>query len=165
MTGARGYRLWLSALLPLLGILAMVGRAEWTVRTGDLWQVPIEGYDPRDLLSGHYLIFRFGFEKDRPPNCSPGRGFACCVCLTKGSQGGQIPDVSWVEECSKPPQSCDSWVPAESLDSLHRFYVPEGEGLRLEKEVREKRASIGLAVRKDGGAAIQELYLDGKPWR
>jgi uncharacterized membrane-anchored protein len=158
-------RFLVAALLPVLGLILMVARAEWTVRSGTLWQIPIVGYDPRDLLSGHYLVFRYDFENLRPASCLPGRTFSCCVCLRQGSLGRISPESTWTEDCADVKGTCESWINAEALDSLHRYYVPEAEAMRLQDAVRAKRAAIGLVVRRDGRAAVDGLYLDGQLWK
>ena len=45
---------------------------------------------------------------------------------------------------------------------IERFYVPEGTGLELEKDAREKRVSVVVAVDRAGNAAIKRLLVDGK---
>ena len=153
-------RLLASCALPVLGLLFLVLRAQWIVTTGTLWRLPIEGYDPRDLLSGHYLTFRFAFEKSQPPNCYSGRTFSCCVCLQPGSEGRVNPYVTWLESCPTDVHAtCESFIPAEAMTYLHRYYIPENAGYELEQAVREKKASIELSVRRDGRAVISKLYV------
>ena len=52
------YKLMIILLLPVLGVVALVGGKEYHVSTATTVQMPILGYDPRDLLYGHYLSFR-----------------------------------------------------------------------------------------------------------
>lgn len=52
---------------------------------------------------------------------------------------------------------------------IERYYVPEGEGLALEKLIGQKRIQVAIAVGSDGRAAIKGLSVDGEtvyeePW-
>ena len=156
-------RLIFASALPVLGLLFLVLRAQWIVSSGTLWRLPIEGYDPRDMLSGHYLTFRFAFEKNQPPNCYTGRTFSCCVCLQPGSQGRIDPSVTWLESCPTDVHAeCESFIPAEAMSYLHRYYIPESQAVELQQAVREKKAMIELSVRRDGHAVISKMYVDGR---
>jgi hypothetical protein len=44
---------------PLLGLAALWGWTEVRSRQGTEWLVPVAGYDPRDLLRGHYVLFQY----------------------------------------------------------------------------------------------------------
>lgn len=45
--------------LPVLGVLLLAVDKQVTISTATTERIPIVGYDPRDLLYGHYLRFRF----------------------------------------------------------------------------------------------------------
>lgn len=49
----------LALVLPVLVPLLLVGKIVYERSTAPLYLVRIEGYDPRDMLYGHYLRFRF----------------------------------------------------------------------------------------------------------
>lgn len=46
-------------VVPLAGLAALWVTSEDASRQGTDWNVPIQGYDPRDLLRGHYVEFRY----------------------------------------------------------------------------------------------------------
>ena len=46
-------------LLPVAGLAALWWQSEDLSRQGTDWEVPIQGSDPRDLLRGHYVEFRY----------------------------------------------------------------------------------------------------------
>ena len=59
-------------LLPVVGLAYSWVTAERESNEGVIWDIPIAGYDPRDLLRGHYVQFRYdwpGLESE------DGRGF------------------------------------------------------------------------------------------
>ena len=45
--------------LPILGVLGLVAQKETTVQESTIVRIPITGYDPRNMMYGHYLRFRF----------------------------------------------------------------------------------------------------------
>ena len=57
-----------AVVVPLLGLLALIGRAEFNLQDGRPWLLPIRGYDPRDLISGHYLRFTYDLHP-QPSTC------------------------------------------------------------------------------------------------
>ena len=50
----------IAVIIPLLGLIALIARSEFAVRSGPTWLIPITGYDPRDLLHGRYLMVENG---------------------------------------------------------------------------------------------------------
>ena len=58
----RGLKI-LALVLPVLVPLLLTGKIVYERSTAPVYLVRIEGYDPRDMLYGHYLRFRFAPEK------------------------------------------------------------------------------------------------------
>jgi uncharacterized membrane-anchored protein len=48
---------------------------------------------------------------------------------------------------------------------IERFYIPENQASKLDKDVRSKKGSIVLSVTPDGHAQIKDLLIDGKSWK
>ena len=46
---------------------------------------------------------------------------------------------------------------------IERYFVPQGEGLELERARNQGKVSVVVAVTPSGRAAIKRLLLDGKP--
>ena len=46
-----------AVILPVLGLGALWVQSDRTYHQGTEWEVPIAGYDPRDVLRGHYVEF------------------------------------------------------------------------------------------------------------
>jgi len=147
---------WIALALPLLAIGLGVVRAELFLRRAHELVLPIQGYDPRDLLHRHYIQFRLALEhtSDRS-SCA---GEACCLCLMRGS--------SEVRACSEVRSGCDAFLPLEAAERSWRFYVPEARALDLERALREAhargRAFAVFAVQGSGQARVQALQLDGE---
>lgn len=132
--------------LPLLGIVGMIVRGEVAVR-GTEWVFPIHGYDPRDLLRGHYLTYRidWGVEEDW--------GSDSCLCLAR-EEGEPVASFT---ECNDA--ECDAVLTEERARALERYFVPEKHARDLEGAVQAGRASIVLSVR-GGRVAIKDLRID-----
>src|SRR5262249_56540913 len=73
-----------AAALPLLVIVLGIVRAErFLGRTRD-FVFEIGGYDPRDLLRGHYLQFRLTADPlPQREACVDDPQGTCCLCLTR----------------------------------------------------------------------------------
>jgi hypothetical protein len=152
----------LALAIPILVLAALVVRGEAGLRSGRPWVLRMRGYDPRDLLRGHYLSYRIdwgggGLEE----RCTV---TACCICL-RAAPGSPslVPDASKVS-CDETA-SCDSWFPEDQLDRLREFYIPEGRGPELERALRDRQAELSIRVSPRGGVVVEDMLIDGRPWR
>lgn len=57
----RTARLVLALILPILCLAGYTGWHGWIAAQGQKVTLPIRGFDPRDLLSGHYLIYEVDY--------------------------------------------------------------------------------------------------------
>lgn len=162
----RNQRLLLVAVIfPILGLLALIGRAELNLRSGRTWELPISGYDPRDLLSGHYLRYQYRLEwKQYASSCGDGETIdrSCCLCL-EPRPGSREPLVHGVQ-CGAV-EGCLSWLRGSDLVGEQRYFVPAEHATALEQALRDRPASLRVAITDDGTLAVDTLLLDGKPWR
>ena len=156
----------LAVLLPVVGLIGLVARAEIALRAGEAFRIPITGYDPRDLLHGHYLQYSYAFdwqgqstcgarEDGRPAALTPG----CCVCLTR-----EAAPTARQLDCDEA-RRCDGWLQVEPLVPPLRYFVPEQQARQLEGALLGRRAALEVTCGPAGQAALGELYLDGQPWR
>lgn len=125
----------------------------------------IKGYDPRDLLSGHYLRYTvdYGIKLDQIP-----RGPAC-LCL---STSGKVALGSWVGDCSqRDPNSCpiflrgtNNWRGFEA--GIERFYFPEilksklaqvPEGATISVKVTAQGRGYVTGMRANGASVLEDL--------
>lgn len=164
ITRERGI-LGVAVLLPVLAIVGLIARANNVLQSGTEWRVPITGYDPRDLLRGHYLVYRLGWQV-QTESC---QGDGCCYCLWNPNPNPSPPTepaepaVSVISCADRAP--CQSYFHARELPNLEKFYIPETDGTRLEEEVRNKKAALLISVSPRGRAGIKDLLLDGRPFR
>lgn len=162
--------LQVAVILPMLGLLVLVARAEVLLRSGESFRIAIRGYDPRDLLRGHYLQYSFDFEWRGESTCGPlsgglptGLDPSCCVCLTSDVDSNTLAEARQV--ACEQVDSCDGWLNSASLAPPLRYFVPERQASELEEALRGRSASLSVTCGPGGEPAIGELYLDAHPWR
>jgi hypothetical protein len=162
--------LQLAVILPMLGLLVLVARAEVQLRSGESFRIAIKGHDPRDLLRGHYLQYSFDFDWRGESTCGAlsggvpaGLDSSCCVCLTADVDSNTLAEARQVA-CDQV-SGCDGWLEAASIASPLRYFVPERHAPELEEALRGRSASLSITCGPGGEPAIGELYLDARPWR
>ena len=182
----RGHRLLIAALvlaLVQIGFLTWIIMARAAVlRDGREVILKVEPVDPRDLLRGDYV--RLGFDIGRIPvelirNVPAGtfgtQDGSIHVRVSKGDDGywhavsATLDAPSGVEpgpdeaEMRGTVHGGRSLAPGTSIDveyGLERFYLPEGEGIAIENDMRVRPFAIKVAVAEDGTSQIKAL-LDG----
>lgn len=73
MSGIAPTRIWLAAalLMPLAVLAYGWATTHRLAQQGQEWLIPVSGYDPRDLLRGHYVQYRYDWPLDRSSTDSP----------------------------------------------------------------------------------------------
>jgi hypothetical protein len=139
----------LALVLPLLGLAATWTYTHVRAQQGTEWDVPIAGYDPRDLLRGHYVIFNYdwpgleGRERWELPAELCVHGDAPTIERVTGGAG---PD------CGNPVRGHDYSDDFGGGIVTGRLYVSQAEGARLQEQLTDP-ALQGVArvrVRDDG---------------
>jgi uncharacterized membrane-anchored protein len=155
----------LAVVLPLLAVGLGIVRAELFRGRARDFVFEIAGYDPRDLLRGHYLQFRLRIEPLPVREPCDDRAADCCLCLTRSD-----PDaVPYAERatCTTARSSCDGALHIRYLNEPQRYYVPEQSAAALERRLlaamAHRRAHAVLAIDASGQAQVRELRVDGEP--
>ena len=152
----------IALLIPILIIVGSIGKSEYQLATGKVWKFKVSGYDPRDLLRGHYVNYQveFDWQKDRGICLDKND---CCLCLNrkKASLGSVM--VSKMS-CSLATERCDGLMREEYIQELRKYFIPEDKGKVLEKVIREKDAEILVAISNDGHPVVRDLLIDGITW-
>lgn len=143
--------------LPLVGLGGLWLTTDRTSRLGTEWDVPIEGYDPRDLLQGHYVQFRYDWPG--PKSGPDERGIRYeTLCLS-----GAPPRLDTVA-VKAPDQTCAGVVRDD--DSVEgRLYASQAEAARLQKQLwdRTLQGVIRIRVRVDGHVTPLRLTFRPRP--
>ncbi len=133
---------------------------------GDTVTVPVTGYDPRDIFSGHYLTYRLDLGEDDPcVNSDP--AIPVYLCIKEGIDDKVISErvVSRDERAGCITVLAGTCSGGSFTAGVERFYIPEGRSARFDKLVRERRASVVLSVDRDGHASVKDMLFEGKSWR
>ncbi|MBZ9843584.1 GDYXXLXY domain-containing protein [Mesorhizobium sp. CA5] len=181
-----GKKLIISALVLALfqiGFLSWIiaGRAA-ILRNGKEVLLKIQPVDPRDLLRGDYISLNNNISRipvklivNLPQGKFSSDDTAIVVRLKKGSDGYWQPTAAWfgkapapagVDEADIAGHVGEGWglsdpeatiAPDYGID---RFYLPEGEGMAIQDDMRVRPFGIKLALASDGTAQIKAL-MDG----
>ncbi|MBF0610789.1 MAG: GDYXXLXY domain-containing protein [Magnetococcales bacterium] len=149
-------------LIPVVALLGVAVNSYFKVQNGIEFILPVEGFDPRDLLAGHYLIYRPVYKSPQD------------MCLQRESP---LPVYYCTEEGyfvdgqynNKP--TCDLFIRGQCEDGrfvagVERFYIPEGRAIVLDRAVRENKGSVVLAIDpKTGETRVKDFLLNGRSWR
>ena len=155
-----------SLLLPVIGIGLLMVRAELKVVKGEVYRVAVQGYDPRDLIHGHYLSIQLDLKSERVGSEDESTADTSAFCF-KREDG----DFSVLRAASHVIQSwgdaCTSVTSVKNLIGPKRYLIPEGDAFNLEIALsnRKKTATVDLIIQKNGDVSMGMLYLDGLPWR
>jgi uncharacterized membrane-anchored protein len=146
-------------------------------RVATLKVVPV---DPRDLFRGDYVVLNYDISRLDVKTIEGEDTFAsgdiAYVTVRKAADG----DWSAVSIAHKPVTASagdipiratvmtadDSTVEGPSLVSLtfgvESYFVPQGTGYDIERQAREHKLSVDVAVDEQGRAAIKAIRGDGK---
>lgn len=172
----------LALILPLLVLGGIILKNERDIASAKTWRVKITGYDPRDLLYGHYLSFRFDWGKSQTRGtCAAGQ--SCCLCLD-AQNGSTIPlasrkscvaaaqCVSHVPmpdgtTCSNGGQSCQNNPDAFDPEATQRYFIPESAATQLNKLLvnRQYNLQVDVKITSSGQHALGDLYIENVEWR
>jgi hypothetical protein len=158
-------RLLIALLVPLLGLLAAGLWPAWQLRDGRSWTVPIEGFDPRDLLRGHYITVRYLAQADNGCTDQP-----CVLCLLGDPQAPTVlltpTPGAFCVSVARPVAQHDGLVIGGGFAS-GRMWVAESHALALESRLRRAPASMRLVVRisRDGTLTPLDMLVDGEPYQ
>ena len=145
--------------IPIVSLALLVSYKKYILSHGEEVTLPINGYDPRDLLSGHYLIYRIEYGVDG----------ICDKASYKLKKSGYVClnpkkfSYRWIDDCKIMIKGICNRRRFEA--GIERYYVPEEAAKTLEDLVQSKQASIVLSVHKNGNAQIKDLLINGSSWR
>ncbi|WP_311269181.1 GDYXXLXY domain-containing protein [Sphingobium sp. WCS2017Hpa-17] len=159
----RRTRLTLTAalLLPLAALAASWAVTHRQAQQGQDWLIPIQGYDPRDLLRGHYVQYRYDWptspQQQTESAVTPGEADALCIT-------GSAPHIRAVWPLSGSPDpavekhcaiilrgTLGTRREIRGLDT-GIFYASQSEALVLSRKLADPdvQGLIRVRVRPDG---------------
>ncbi|VWX57440.1 GDYXXLXY domain-containing protein [Sphingorhabdus sp. 109] len=173
MSRYRRFFMPLALLLPLAGLALIWWITERESHQGTEWDVPIAGYDPRDLLRGHYVQFRYDWpatDEGQIPSWGAARKSLCIR--------GTAPEIASVETYDRidadplVDDRCDMVVRAnpwseEGNDGLtrDRLYVAQDAARDYEKNLVDPDLQAIARIRINNDGFITPLSLRFRPRR
>lgn len=169
-------------LLPLVVLAYSWASTYRLAQQGQEWLIPIQGYDPRDLLRGHYVQYRYdwpvdappqGAQKDQSPSFDP--SFASQLCIE-----GIAPNIARVRALPysvgapgrEDARGCAIVARAtlgarrevRGLDS-GILYASQARALSLSRELTDpkKQGFVRVRIRPDG--VMRPVDLEFRPRR
>ena len=153
---------------------SMIWKRQQTLNHGRLWKFRTAPVDPVDVFRGRYLTFRFAAEEFATAEPLPGGDFVY-AWLKEDADGFAV-----VEYASATPRDGDDVVRVESYGHydgkarlgfpFDQLWVTEADAPAAEQAYlahsRREQADAYVTVRvHNGDAAIEELFIAGKPLR
>lgn len=158
-------------LIPFLAMFYMIASNELGYRKNTEYRLEVTGYDPRDLLTGHYVTFRYNWPDNTPNRCAKDQ--ECFACLTGDPKK---PDIRFVAQNGLP--LCDAALSLghysfigtglpQPPGDLTRYHVSEIEGPVLDQMLREPshRFEVGMLIFSDHRGQLKNFYVDGQTIR
>ncbi|EMJ62040.1 MULTISPECIES: GDYXXLXY domain-containing protein [Leptospira] len=160
-------------ILPIVFFGWEIVTLEYSKSSGKELILPITGYDPRDLLSGHYLRYDILYQTDsicqNPDSYRKSESDQRhCVCYP---HSGKIKEGegAFISDCS-PDMLKDRGVCRLHLRGTcrygrfkignERFYVNEEKAMEYETRLRKEKVHIRLKVDSEGKAITDSLIWE-----
>ena len=145
------------AALDVLVFGGWVAREE-SLRVGEQIALPLDGFDPRDLLSGHYVQFRLLAGRETValmPEDGP-----VSACLERGTDG-----MHHVTHVRAPGETC-TFIKGKSQPYLvdygaDRFYVDERRASEVGRVTAGPTTYLVVTIDGEGGMHPIDLVVSG----
>jgi uncharacterized membrane-anchored protein len=128
--------------------------------------LPIRGFDPIDILRGHYLTYQV----DYGTRVKIQQGYDMiprCVCLEAKGEGRA--EASWFGQCAdRDPATCPLFIKGNISygfggfnAGIERYYIPEAYSEKL--RVAPDGATIKVRVTSSGRGYVTDMFVNGEP--
>jgi uncharacterized membrane-anchored protein len=162
------------------GLLAyMLGARASMLANGTEIRLPVIPVDPRDFLRGDYVILSYpmsrlnaaelegdnAFDYSTPVyvELAPDGEVWKAVALHRAMPEGRTFLRGQMTYYNRPDGCKDDACSVYDVDyNLEKFFVPEGEGLELEKLRNDQRIQVDVSVADGGRAMLKRLLVDGE---
>lgn len=155
-------------LLPIVVLGAWTLRLRWQGTSGVSVELPIEGFDPRDPISGHYVTYRLAMGRMDP--CRPdgqdlvSREEERCLCFDTEDTH----EPNWAGACAAKPMECSLYLKGTCqwsgfMAGVERYYIPEADSDWL--QVVPPKSRIILSLTEGGHALVKEFLPEGQNYQ
>lgn len=159
----------LAVAIPILGLAAFTIQKANVVATGVPVKFPISGYDPRDLLAGHYVTYQVDYEifslceneSETNTESAPRKSnYESCLCFTDLNT---VPPMGYQVDCSEV-QSCGLYLRGKCNYNrfeagIERYYINENAASDIDRIVRQGKSQITVKIDRLGNAVVESLEL------
>lgn len=173
----------ISAVILIGTLAAMIESRASILRSGTEILLRTEPVDPRDFLRGDYVRLQYesisSVETALFAGTWPDKALYAPLWLTlaPGEDGVAAVEALSLEKPQPEPgkvylkskpvriskRTAESAGQRIGLDfGIERYYVPEGEGLEIEKARNQRRVTVAVRVSDNGVAQIARLMVDGE---
>jgi hypothetical protein len=158
--------LWAAALaFPLIGLGYSWLSTHQLAQQGEEWLIPVEGYDPRDLLRGHYVQYQYDWPDGKPPRQAIDAAANPNEPRAEDYTGPDIEDASSICIEGKAPNialaSIHDAYDAETAVPSKKCAIIARATLGTRAEVQGLRSGI-VYVSQDKGKALEAKLADPK---
>jgi len=176
----RVYLLVLVVVLQTAALMGMVAVKHRTLITGKPILLETEPIDPRSLFRGDYVRLNYAISRLAYTEVAGDRDFKLhdpvYVVLRKGEKFWQAVSVHHQMPAHGPDsvvirgeaQYPGIWVDGESREGINvrygieYYFVPEGEGMALERPADGEEVTMLIAVDEKGDSAIKAVLVNGE---
>lgn len=135
-----------------------------TIAGGTIVQLPVEGYDPRDLLRGHYIRYRLSQGSASCPTSDAPTYADYCACTQPSYENRR--EIYWIGACAAKPSGCDIYLRGECSSGrftagVEEYFIPEEFAPVL--QTIPPGSSIVLALDNSGKAHVVSLLVGDTP--
>jgi uncharacterized membrane-anchored protein len=157
-----------AVLLPVLGFGAIWATTHFDAQKGVEWDVPVTGYDPRDLLRGHYVTFQYEWPGQTQEAQNRWNG-PDILCLT-----GKAPVVARATKLERYPGNSTPQCPTvirvnrwsnDAYNGLKRdsIYIPQNDSVELTRKLADPKLQAMVRIRVGDSGYIRPVTLTFRP--
>lgn len=159
----RGGWMLAALALPIIGLMLGIGVRQASMHGAEEWRIPIQGYDPRDLLRGQHIRYRYAWQVAGDPRLCR-RAAECFLCLERGGGMVRARIISSEQQCSTRVDVrasnisvSRSFGAAGAPTFSTRIFVSETSAPAMEKMLREQPVQIVAALTAEGRLVPQRI--------
>ena len=161
--------LWIfSFILPVGVLLGWALLNEYHLRSSRTVTLPVEGYDPRDLLSGYYLMYTVQYGVKCPESPKRCRGMRCGLSRSGKSKAYICFAPEKYITLWQKPKNCSLFIQGQCVNkeftaNINRYYLPEKKakkGTAMFRKAQKKQ--VVLAVTSKGHALVKDILVEGE---
>lgn len=170
-------RVWLAGalFLPLAALAYSWAATHRLAQQGQEWLIPIQGYDPRDLLRGHYVQYRYDWPVDTPASDGQDNALSSAnqLCIE-----GVAPNITRVRPLPfsepQPQETRECAIIARATLGARRevrgldtgiLYASQTRALALSRQLADpaQQGFVRVRIRPDG--IMRPVDLEFRPRR